>query len=165
MASSDAAVSSLPLEARLLRGRDRRLPALAALRDWLEQLETARPVDDELLAMLAYAAGRPSVSLTTEELGGARRRALLVHAAGGDLHRDLSLDAPAGETLAVDIDTGERRAQLGRALAGLRDDAVGLPTVRDALARLLADTSLAWRAFAVALLAEELAGDGSDDEQ
>jgi hypothetical protein len=108
--------------------------------------------------MLAYVAGK-QVSLDEQELAGARRRALLVHASGGDLHRELTLDAPAGETIAADLDAPQRRAELGRGLAALQDDAARLIHVRGAVSRLLADTDLAWRAFAVALLAEELAGD------
>ncbi|TML84531.1 MAG: hypothetical protein E6G08_16965 [Actinobacteria bacterium] len=126
------------------------------MRDWLEQLEAARPAGDELLAVLVYVAGK-SVAIGEDELAPAIRRALFVHAAGGDPHRELTLDARAGETLAADLDSGERRAELGRALAALRDEAVRLPLVRDALGRLLADTELAWRTFAIALLAEELA--------
>jgi hypothetical protein len=126
------------------------------MRDWLEQLDAARPGDEELLAVLVYVAGQ-EVTLDEEERSAAVRRALLVHASGGDLHRELTLDARAGETLAADLDTPERRAELGRGLAGIRDEAARLPFVRDALARLLGDTELAWRAFAVALLAEELA--------
>ena len=118
------------------------------MRDWLEQLEAARPAGDELLAVLVYVAGK-SVAIGEDELAPAIRRALFVHAAGGDPHREL--------TLAADLDSGERRAELGRALAALRDEAVRLPLVRDALGRLLADTELAWRTFAIALLAEELA--------
>jgi hypothetical protein len=105
--------------------------------------------------MLVYAAGR-AVELDEDELNGARRRALFVHAAGGDLYRELTLDARAGEVLAEDLDSAERRAQLGRALAALRDEAARLPLVRGALASLLEDTSRAWRIFAIALLAEEL---------
>lgn len=108
--------------------------------------------------MLAYVAGQ-RVELDPAELTAARRRALLVHAAGGDLRRELALDARAGEVLAADLDGDERRAQLGRGLAALRDDAARLPLVRDALGRLLGDPALAWQAFAVALLAEELAED------
>jgi hypothetical protein len=100
-----------------------------------------------------------AVSLDEDELNGARRRALLVHASGGDLHRELTLDTRAAEVLARDLDSDERRAALGRSLAGLRDEAARLPTVRDALGRLLADSLLAWRIYAVALLAEELADD------
>jgi hypothetical protein len=128
------------------------------VRDWLEQLDAARPGDAELLAVLVYVAGQ-QVTIDEDERAGAIRRALLVHAAGGDLHRELTLDARAGETLAADLDTPERRAELGRGLAGIRDEAARLSFVRDALARLLGDTDLAWRTFAVGLLAEELAGD------
>jgi hypothetical protein len=128
------------------------------VRDWLEQIESARPADDELLAVLVFVAGQ-EVTLDDTERAAAVRRALLVHAAGGDLHRELTLDAPAGETLAADLDTGERRAELGRGLAAIRDEAARLPFVRDALGRLLADTELAWRAYAIALLAEELAAE------
>jgi hypothetical protein len=129
-----------------------------SVRDWLEQLEAAQPGDHELLAMLVFVAGQ-DVSLDEDERAAATRRALLVHAAGGDLHRELTLDARAGETLAADLDDADRRAELGRALAAIRDEAARLPRVRDALRRLLADGELAWRAYAVALLAEELAAD------
>jgi hypothetical protein len=128
------------------------------VRDWLEQIESARPADDELLAVLVFVAGQ-EVTLDDTERAAAVRRALLVHAAGGDLHRELTLDARAAETLAADLDTGERRAELGRGLAAIRDEAARLPFVRDALGRLLADTELAWRAYAIALLAEELAAE------
>jgi hypothetical protein len=106
--------------------------------------------------MLAYVAGQ-QVTLPEDELAGALRRALFVHAAGGGLERELTLDAPAGEELAADLDSAERRKELGRGLAALRDDAARLPFVRDALAFLLGDIELAWHVFAVALLAEELA--------
>ena len=49
-----------------------------------------------------------------------------------------------------------RRAELARALGSLREQAGGLPLVREVLDALLADADLAWRAFACALLAEEL---------
>lgn len=69
------------------------------------------------------------------------RRALLVFAAGGDLHREPALDDPAVLELARDLDTPERRAALLAAseqLAALGDD------------------ERAWRAYACGLLAEEL---------
>lgn len=127
------------------------------MRDWLEQLEAARPAEEELLAVLAYAAGQ-HVDLDPDDLAGALRRAVLVHASGGGLHRELRLDARAGEVLAADLDDAAHRAELCRALAGLKDEAARLPFVREALTRLLADTGLAWRVFAVSLLAEELGG-------
>jgi hypothetical protein len=107
--------------------------------------------------MLVYAAAG-SVELPPADLRAARRRALLVHAAGGDLHRELTLDARAAEVLAGDLDAPERRAELARGLEALRTEADGLVVVADALSRLLADPALAWRVLAVALLAEELAG-------
>jgi len=128
------------------------------VRDWLEALDSAQPGDEELLAVLAFVAGQ-SVELDDEERAAATRRALLVHASGGDLHRELTLDSRAGETLAADLDDAERRAQLGRGLAALRDESARLPHVRDALGRMLADGDLAWRAYAIALLAEELGAD------
>jgi hypothetical protein len=133
------------------------------VREWLEQIEAARPPEEELYAVLVYVAGQ-EVELDPDERAAAVRRALLVHAAGGGLDRELTLDAPAGETLAADVDddTGLRRAELGRALGALRDEATRLPFVRDALGRLLADKELAWRTFAVGLLAEALAGEADD---
>lgn len=128
--------------------------------DWLQALDEAKPGDDELLAVLVYVAGL-QVPIDEDDLAGALRRALLVHASGGALTRELTLDARAGETLAADLDDEPRRAALGRGLAGLRDDAIALPFVRAAVDRLLADMELAWRAYAVSLLAEELAGDDS----
>jgi hypothetical protein len=133
------------------------------VREWLEQLEASRPPQDELYAVLVYVAGQ-DVEIDPDERAAAVRRALFVHAAGGGLDRDLALDDPAGETLAADIDdeTGLRRAELGRSLGALRDEAARLPYVRDALGRLLADKELAWRAFAIGLLAAALAG--ADEE-
>jgi hypothetical protein len=128
------------------------------VRDWLEQLEAVAPARDELLAMLVYAAGQ-GVEVDEDELNAARRRALLVHASGGDLHRELTLDARAAEVLAGDLDSDDRRAELGRGLAALRDGAARLPLVRAALGDLLADIALAWRIYAVTLIAEELAAD------
>src|SRR4051812_7645769 len=108
--------------------------------------------------MLVYVAGQ-NVELDEDERHAALRRALLVHASGGGLDRELTLDARAAEVLAADLDSDARRADLGHALAALRDEAARLPTVREALGRLLADSLLAWRIFAVALLAAELAGE------
>jgi hypothetical protein len=108
--------------------------------------------------MLVYAAGR-NVEIDEQELNAARRRALLVHASGGDLRRELTLEARAAEVLAADLDTDERRAQLGRGLAAIRDEAARLALVRAALSDLLADVAAAWRIYAVTLLAEELAAD------
>jgi hypothetical protein len=69
------------------------------------------------------------------------RRALLVFAAGGDLHREPSLDDPAVLELARDLDTPERRA----ALLGASEQLAAL-----------GDAERAWRAYACGLLADAL---------
>ena len=108
------------------------------------------------LPVLAYVAGR-SVELDEDELNGAVRRALLLVAAGGDPHRELTVDDRAVKALAVDIYDDERRAQLGRAIDELVLRVRDLPTARDAAIFLAGDVDLAWRLFALALLADELA--------
>jgi len=82
---------------------------------------------------------------------------VLLLAAGGDPHRALELESRAVTALAADLDSAARRAALAAALASLAESAAGLEAVSDALARLLADDELAWRALAASLLAEELA--------
>ena len=104
---------------------------------------------------LALVAGS-EVELPEEELNAALRRSLLLLAAGGDPHRELELHGRAVTALAVDLDAADRRRQLAEKLATLRRPAAGLPLVEGALARLLADRDLAWRAFACAVLAHEL---------
>jgi hypothetical protein len=69
---------------------------------------------------------------------------MFVFAAGGDLHRDPTLDDPAVQSLAADIDSPERR----EALLAASDELSGL-----------GDPDLAWRAFACGLLADALGGD------
>ena len=69
------------------------------------------------------------------------RRALLVFAAVGDLHREPTLDDPAVHELAADLDSPQRRQALFNASAKLAQ---------------LGDPSLAWRAYACGLLAEAL---------
>lgn len=112
----------------------------------------------EALAALAWLAGR-GVELDEEELQGARRRAVLLLAAGGDPQRGLALDGRAVTALAGDLDTPARRAGLELGLSRLRADAARLPLVCGALSELLEDPGLAWRAFACGLLAEELGAD------
>jgi hypothetical protein len=131
MAPPDLAVQALWLQARLLR---RRLP---------ERL-TRGSIQ---LVLLAYVAGQ-AVPLDESERNAAVRRALLVFAAGGDVHREPSLDDPAVAELACDLDTPQRRSALMAALAGVEG---GEP--------LLADPDVAWRAYACALLADELGAD------
>jgi len=117
----------------------------------LEQGELGDP-----LTVLAYVAGQ-SVELTHHELEAARRRALLVLAAGGDPHRELGIDDPAVKALAVDLHTEERRACLGAALDELALLARDLPRTREGVIFLARDPELAWRLFALGLIAEELA--------
>jgi hypothetical protein len=126
------------------------------LRRWLEHLEAARP--DELVPPLAFLAA-PDVGIEADELRAARRRALLLLAAGGDPARELDPGGRAVRSVADDLDTPGRRAELERALARLREAADGLPRVAEALDELLTDGELAWRSLAAALLAEEVAGD------
>ncbi|HEV7133500.1 MAG TPA: hypothetical protein VGN27_07220 [Gaiellaceae bacterium] len=122
----------------------------------LEELE-ASGLDahsSELLVVLAWlVAGDVPVDDASRK--AALRRAVLVLAAGGDPHRDVDLDSVAAERLADELDAPERREALATTLAGL--DTNGLPTVSAALAWLQKEPDLAWRAYAVALIADELA--------
>ena len=100
-----------------------------------------------------------AVPMDDAELKAARRRAMLVLAAGGDPHRELGLGDVAVERLAVELDLPDRRAALAAALEQLAAEAAGLPTVTEMLATLRDDPELAWRTYALALLADELADD------
>ena len=73
------------------------------------------------------------------------RRALFVFAAGGDLHREPTLDDPAVRELAADLDSPPRRQALLAASVTLAE---------------LEDPDLAWRAYACGLLAEALGEQG-----
>jgi hypothetical protein len=128
----------------------------AGTRARLEELERAGhdPGSSELHVVLCWLV-RDQVAIDDAELNGARRRAMFVLAAGGDPHRDLGLDSVAAERLADELDTPERRGQLGTALAELPVDE--LPAVAAAAESLRADPDLAWRSFALSLLADELA--------
>ena len=108
------------------------------------------------LPVLAYLAGQ-AIELDDDELNGARRRALLLIAAGGDPHRELDVDDRAVKALAADLYTEERRDQLGHSIDALVLRVRDLPAAREASLFLAADVDLAWRLFALALLAEELA--------
>ena len=120
----------------------------------LEQLEHGELGDP--LGVLAYLAGL-AVPVPDDELNQARRRALVLMAAGGDPHRELGLDDRAVKALAADLFTGERRRALGAAVDELALAAHDLPRVREAALYLAADGDLAWRLYSLALLAEELA--------
>jgi hypothetical protein len=107
------------------------------------------------LPVLAYLAGR-SVQLDEADLNGARRRALLLVAAGGDPHRELTVDDRAVKAIAADLHTQERRDELARAIDALVLRVRDLPVAREAALFLAGDVDLAWRLYALALLAEEL---------
>ncbi len=109
------------------------------------------------LPVLAYIAGQ-SVELAEDELNGARRRALLLVAAGGDPHRELGVDDRAVKAVAADLYTEERREQLVRSIDALVVRVRDLPVAREAALFLAGDVELAWRLFGFGLLAEELAG-------
>jgi hypothetical protein len=108
------------------------------------------------LPVLAYVAGQ-SVDLPEEDLNAARRRALLLVAAGGDPHRELDIDDRAVKSLAADLYNDERRVALGRALDRLVLRVRELPVAREAALFLVSDVDLAWRMWSLTLLAEELA--------
>jgi hypothetical protein len=126
------------------------------MRQRLEELERSDldPYSSELLVVLCWLV-RDGVAIDEPELNAARRRAMFVLAAGGDPHRELGLDSVAAERLADELDTPERRAQLAAALDEL--PAHELPAVTAARESLRADPELAWRSFALSLLADELA--------
>jgi len=128
------------------------------VRERLEQLEESGldPRSSELLVVLCWLA-RGQVAVDEGELNAARRRAMFVLASGGDPHRDLGLESVAAERLADELDTPERRAQLAAALDALAAEAERLPAVLSAVAALRAEPELAWRSYALALLADELA--------
>ena len=128
----------------------------AGTRARLEDLERSGldPRASELLVVLCWLV-RNDIAIDEAELNGARRRAMFVLAAGGDPHRDVELDSVAAERLAGELDTPGRRAQLAAALEEL--PANDLPAVTAAVESLCADPELAWRSFALSLLADELA--------
>jgi hypothetical protein len=128
----------------------------AGTRARLEELERSGPDpgSGELWVVLCWLV-RDRISIDEAELNGARRRAMFVLAAGGDPHRELELDAIAAERLADELETPGRLAQLVAALDELPAD--GLPAVAAAAESLCADPELAWRSFALSLIADELA--------
>lgn len=128
--------------------------------DWLAQLERrlaegAEEVLAEALVGLAFAAAA-ELGIPEHERRGAGRRALVLLATGGDLGRGLDLDGRAVTALATELATPERLAGLQVGLARLRAEAGGLPHVSEALRGLSETPDIAWRAYAAAVLAEEL---------
>ena len=115
-----AAIAKLERPAHLMDAAD-----VAALLVRVEAGELGDP-----LPVLAYVAGQ-RVELPEQELSRARRRALLVLAAGGDPHRELEVDAPAVKSLAADLFDDARRAQLAGGIDELVVAARELPRTRD----------------------------------
>jgi hypothetical protein len=109
------------------------------------------------LPVLAYVAGQ-AIELDEQELNAARRRALLLVAAGGDLQRELGVDDRAVKALAADLYDEDRRAAFGRSIDTLVIRVRDLPRAREGALFLAGDVDLAWRLFALGLLAEELGG-------
>jgi hypothetical protein len=126
----------------------------AETRARLEQLEGSGLDPNELPVMLCWLV-QEDVAIPEAELNAARRRAMLVLAAGGDPHRELDLGSVATERLAAELDTPERRAALTAALDGL--PTADLPAVAGTVEALRSEPELAWRSFALALLADEIA--------
>ena len=124
-----------------------------ALDELLARVDTGELGDP--LPVLAYVAGQ-AIELDDEELNGARRRALLIVAAGGDPHRELEVDDRSVKALAADLYTEERREQLGRSIDALVVRVRDLNAAREAALFLAGDVDLAWRLFSLGLLAEEL---------
>jgi hypothetical protein len=125
------------------------------LDDLLARVDTGELGDP--LPVLAYVAGA-AVEIDESELNGARRRALLLVAAGGDPHRELEVDDRAVKAIAADLFTDERRTQLARGIDALVLRVRDLPTAREGALFLAGDVDLAWRLYTLGLLAEELAG-------
>ena len=126
-------------------------PGLDGVVEVLDRLEVGELGDP--LPIVAYLAGQ-RVELPAGELSDARRRALLLLAAGGDPHRELGLDDRAVKALAVDLHSDGRRAELAAGIDEIVLLARELPRVRKAALFLAADVDLAWRLFALGLLAE-----------
>jgi hypothetical protein len=118
-------------------------------------VERRLEVGERADALLAFIAGQ-GVVLPQDELSSARRRAMLVLAAGGDPHRELESESRAVLVLARDLDSPERREALQAGLAALRSETLGLRRTSRLLDDLEADPDLAWHSFAWSLLAEEL---------
>jgi hypothetical protein len=127
----------------------------AETRARLEELEGSElDSASELQVVLCWLV-QDRVTVDEETLNAARRRAMFVLAAGGDPHRDVGVNSIAAERLADELDTPERRAQLAAALEELPTD--DLAAVTASVDSLRADPELAWRSFALSLLADELA--------
>ena len=110
--------------------------------------------DTDLRPALALLAAR-DYEPERAAVNAAVRRAMLLLAAGGDPHRDLELDGRAATSLAGEVDEPGLRTALAEGLASIAAASPG-PAVSVALAELRSDADVAVRAWACALLAEEL---------
>jgi hypothetical protein len=134
----------------------------------MTRLEESLAADEgtETLALavilLASVAGE-NVFVPEPERRAATRRALLLLAAGGDPGRGLDLHGRAVTALADDLRTSDRQLALESGVIELRQLAVGLPHVAEAVNGLVAAPDVAWRAYAASLLAEELGADETDE--
>lgn len=81
---------------------------------------------------------------------------MLLLAAGGDPHRELGVDDRAVKALAAELRSEERLGSLTGGLDELALRAQELPVVRETVLALARDPDLAWRLYALSLLAEEL---------
>jgi hypothetical protein len=135
--------------------------ARETVRDWIRSVERAG--QREQWIMLCFLAGQ-RVTLEADALNAAVRRAELLLATGGDPRRELELYGRAVSSLAADLDDPAARAQLEAGLRELQQEASGLRGAGEALRLLLADGDLAWQAYACALLAEELASEGVEED-
>jgi len=124
---------------------------------WLTELERALVTssDADACVVVATAAGR-SVPLDVDETHAVTRRALLLHAAGGDALRPYDLEGRAVLAAAADLDSPPRREALRRGLVELARETSGLPRLERSLASLSADPELAWRAWTCGLLLDAL---------
>ena len=133
---------------------------------WLLELERLLGEDAEedglarALVVLASVAG-DRVAIDEAARRAAARRSLLLLSAGGDPSRGLDLNGRAVSAVAEDLRDVDRQIELEAALRELSTLATGLPHVTEALRALAAAPDIAWRAFACAVLAEEL---GDDDD-
>jgi hypothetical protein len=114
--------------------------------------------DADLRPALALLAAR-DVELEPALLNASRRRAMLLFAARGGPHHELELDGRAVTALAADVDGAGLRVALAEGLDALAPDAASYPQIAAAIDELRADADLALRAWACAVLAEELAED------